>query len=373
VVEDRVPIPRTLLHPRWLLFQASVAVPNWQPSYTGNLQIQQLVIKLPTAVDRGRLAMLRIVDALEDLNHDEQERYLVAIELWSAKLVSSLQECLAVRNLPHEAFEVPMKPKWVKPNAPEEPVPLSIENEALNVAGEGSKSLLKKPAYSRAKSFKLQVRRRLPQELYKAIRVQEPLDICLNTKPIAYQEQEVEGSKVVTSGDVASVGGVEEISAQPVQVTSEMPTIRETRPSTPYFLPKPPKIDPSSPSEAYLSEGSQESNWHEESEVLPYKPAEPSRRDGLRTNRRRLNLAAQPTIRTNKKPAATTPKKPKLNIERIGGKTKKRRERDLTGSPKKTMKSPEAKRAKGKKYREEGHRVSARTYDALELDWSLGV
>jgi len=39
------------------------------------------VIKLPTAIDRGRLAMLHIVNALEDLNYDKQERYLVAIEL----------------------------------------------------------------------------------------------------------------------------------------------------------------------------------------------------------------------------------------------------------------------------------------------------
>ena len=69
----------------------------------------------------------------------------------------------------------------------------------------------------------------------------------------------------------------------------------------------------------------------------------------------------------------TTPKKLKLNIERIGGKTKKYRERDLTGLPKKTIKLPEAKRAKGKKYREEGYRVSAQMHDALELDWSLGV
>jgi hypothetical protein len=136
-----------------------VAVPNWQPSYIGDLQIQQLVIKLPTAIDRARLAMLRVVDALEDLNHDKQEWYLVAIELWSAKFVSSLRESLAIRNLPHEAFEVPMKPKWVNPNALKEPMPPSTENEALNVAGESSKSLLKKPAYSRAKSFKLQVRR----------------------------------------------------------------------------------------------------------------------------------------------------------------------------------------------------------------------
>ena len=69
----------------------------------------------------------------------------------------------------------------------------------------------------------------------------------------------------------------------------------------------------------------------------------------------------------------TTLKKPKLNIERIGGKTKKCRECDLTGSPKKIIKLPEAKRAKGRKNRKEGHRVSARTHDALELDWSLGV
>jgi hypothetical protein len=61
-------------------------------------------------------------------------------------------------------------------------------------------------------------------------------------------------------------------------------------------------------------------------------------------------------------------KKPKLNIERIGGKTKKRRERNLTSSPKKTIKLPKAKWAKGKKYRKEGHRVSARTHDALELN-----
>jgi len=39
--------------------------------------------------------------------------------------------------------------------------------------------------------------------------------------------------------------------------------------------------------------------------------------------------------------------------------TKKRRERNLTGLPKKIIKLPKAKRAKGKKYREEGYRVSA--------------
>ena len=63
-----------------------------------------------------------------------------------------------------------------------------------------------------------------------------------------------------------------------------------------------------------------------------------------------------------------TLKKPKLNIEYIGGKTKKRRKRDLTGSPKKIIKSPKAKRAKGRKYHKEGYRVSARTYDVLALD-----
>jgi hypothetical protein len=66
-------------------------------------------------------------------------------------------------------------------------------------------------------------------------------------------------------------------------------------------------------------------------------------------------------------------KKPKLNIERVGGKTKKCRKYNLTGLPKIIIKLPKAKWAKGRKYREEGYRVSARTYDALELDWSLGV
>ena len=108
-------------------------------------------------MDCNRLIILYIVNALKDLNHDKQEWYPVAIELWSAKLISSLQKYLAIKNLPHKAFKVPMKPKLVKPNAPKEPVPLSVENEALNVAREGSKSLPKKPAYSRAKSFKLQV------------------------------------------------------------------------------------------------------------------------------------------------------------------------------------------------------------------------
>ena len=61
-------------------------------------------------------------------------------------------------------------------------------------------------------------------------------------------------------------------------------------------------------------------------------------------------------------------KKLKLNIERIGSKTKKRRERNLTSSPKIIIKLPKAKRAKGRKYREEGYRVSARIYDALELN-----
>ena len=89
--------------------------------------------------------------------------------------------------------------------------------------------------------------------------MQEPLDIYLNIKYIAYQKQEVEGSEVVTSSDIILVSGIK-ISAQPAQVTLKMPTIRETMLSTPDFLPKSPKIDPSSPSEAYLSENSQKSN-----------------------------------------------------------------------------------------------------------------
>ncbi len=39
----------------------------------------------------------------------------------------------------------------------------------------------------------------------------------------------------------------------------------------------------------------------------------------------------------------TTPKKPKVNIEHIGSKTKKRHEYDLISLPIKTIKSPKAK------------------------------
>ena len=52
-------------------------------------------------------------------------------------------------------------------------------------------------------------------------------------------------------------------------------------------------------------------------------------------------------------------KKLKLNIERIGSKTKKRYKHDLIGSPIKIIKLPKAKRVKGKKYHKEGYRVSA--------------
>ena len=85
--------------------------------------------------------------------------------------------------------------------------------------------------------------------------MQELLDIYLNIKYTAYQEQEIEGSEIVTSSNVTSVGGVE-ISAQPAQVTPEMPFTRETRLSTPNFLLKLPKIDLSSPLEIYLSKNS---------------------------------------------------------------------------------------------------------------------
>jgi len=54
-----------------------------------------------------------------------------------------------------------------------------------------------------------------------------------------------------------------------------------------------------------------------------------------------------------------TLKKPKLNIECTDGKTKKYREYNLIGLPKKIIKLPKAKWAKGKKYYKEGHRVSA--------------
>ena len=101
--------------------------------------------------------MLRVVDALEDLNYNKQEWYLVAIEFQSAKFVSLLRESLAIKTLFYKAFEVPIKPKWVKLNIFKEPMPPSTENKALNVVGESLKSLLKKLAYLRAKSFKLQV------------------------------------------------------------------------------------------------------------------------------------------------------------------------------------------------------------------------
>jgi hypothetical protein len=52
------------------------------------------------------------------------------------------------------------------------------------------------------------------------------------------------------------------------------------------------------------------------------------------------------------------PKKLKLNIKRISGKTKKRCKHDLTSSPKKLIKLPKAKWAKGKKYYKEGYRTS---------------
>ena len=54
----------------------------------------------------------------------------------------------------------------------------------------------------------------------------------------------------------------------------------------------------------------------------------------------------------------TTPKKPKLNIECINNKTKKHYKYNLIGSPIKIIKSPKAKRVKGKKYYKEGYRVS---------------
>ena len=53
-----------------------------------------------------------------------------------------------------------------------------------------------------------------------------------------------------------------------------------------------------------------------------------------------------------------TLKKPKLNIEYIGSKTKKYYKRDLIGLPIKIIKLPKAKRVKGKKYHEEGYRVN---------------
>ena len=54
-----------------------------------------------------------------------------------------------------------------------------------------------------------------------------------------------------------------------------------------------------------------------------------------------------------------TLKKPKLNIERIGSKTKEHYEHNLINLPIKTIKLPKAKQVKGKKYHEKGYRVSA--------------
>ena len=62
------------------------------------------------------------------------------------------------------------------------------------------------------------------------------------------------------------------------------------------------------------------------------------------------------------------PKKPKLNIECIGSKTKKYYKHNLTGLSKKLIKLPKAKWAKGKKYCEESYKVNTQAYDVLELN-----
>ena len=62
------------------------------------------------------------------------------------------------------------------------------------------------------------------------------------------------------------------------------------------------------------------------------------------------------------------PKKPKLNIEYIGSKTKKCCKHDSIGSPIKIIKLFKAKQVKGKKYYKEGYRVSAWIYNALALN-----
>ena len=61
-------------------------------------------------------------------------------------------------------------------------------------------------------------------------------------------------------------------------------------------------------------------------------------------------------------------KKLKLNIECIGSKTKKRRKYNLTGLPKKIIKSPKAKQVKGKKYYKEYYKISTQTHNALVLN-----
>jgi hypothetical protein len=86
--------------------------------------------------------------------------------------------------------------------------------------------------------------------------VQELFDIYLSIIPIAYQKQEVKGSKVITFSNIASVGGIKEINMQPVQVILKVLTIRETRLSTPIFLLKSLKIDLSSLLEVYLNKNS---------------------------------------------------------------------------------------------------------------------
>jgi hypothetical protein len=61
-------------------------------------------------------------------------------------------------------------------------------------------------------------------------------------------------------------------------------------------------------------------------------------------------------------------KKLKLNIEYIGGKTKRRYKCDLTGLPKKIIKLPKAKWVKSKKYCKESYRISTQIHNALALD-----
>ena len=125
-----------------------------------------------------------------------------------------------------------------------------------------------------------------------------------------------------------------------------MPSDRETAPRTPDLLPALHLNEPDSPLEALLSED----DWEDQVEALPYKLAEPSRRSGLRTNRKRLDPAAKPVLQNPKKPIITTPKKPK-GIVRVGtpAKSRKRAQEEIAILPEKIFKSPYKKRPRGKK------------------------
>jgi hypothetical protein len=368
VVQDGAYIPESLIHPRWLQSSSwHKCAKNWKPSYTKDMYPPQEPSERPADIDRIRLALLRVVDKVAELNPNELASAAVAIETWSDQYISRLGNIHKDHSvLLSKPFENPPKTKW-QPDPKNQHGKADIRQEATAKVAETT--LNRRQATKSSKSVtNLSACDRqsiLPHLTDNILGSHKQPESRTSYENAADGGEDDEHHDVDSQGEVQAERVEDEIIAcskdvEKVQNASEQPVAMTMAKEIP------------------LNEDSSSSIASDESEdvgetpclsgLLPTIAVGPSRRSNMRQNRTRLDVRAilgkRPQTRSNTK---------RTDNEFEGVQTRRKRNRQNTieqggfsGSPKKGHKSPQSKRRKGKQVAKDSYDVCASGFEALK-------